>query len=304
MMDPRTIVSIMGGVVTGSDSCSVPGPGHSKADRSLSIRIDPADPLGFKANSFSPGDDWRTCRDYVAAALGLRGGGDGFRFRVPSRSISQTESLRAKSQCAASRHASEFPLQLWSEAISARGTPAEKYLTSRQLALPDRHEEVLRFHPSCIFGKGTRHPCMVALYRDIKTNEPEAIHRTALTPDGKKIDRKVLGPKGGCAIKLSPDEDVAEGLTIAEGIETALAGMALNFRPAWALGTAGEVAKFPPLSGIECLTILVDNDASGTGQASALECSERWTRAGREVFRVLPTAIGTDIADVVRGRAA
>jgi hypothetical protein len=111
-------------------------------------------------------------------------------------------------------------------------------------------------------------------------------------------------PKGGCAIKLSTDEDVAEGLTIAEGIETALAGMALNFRPAWALGTAGEVAKFPLLSGIECLTILVDNDTSGTGQASALECSRRWTSAGREVFRVLPTAIGTDIADVVRGRAA
>jgi putative DNA primase/helicase len=145
---------------------------------------------------------------------------------------------------------------------------------------------------------------MVALYRDIKTNEPKAIHRTALTPGGEKIDRKALGPKGGCAIKLSPDEDVTEGLTIAEGIETALAGMALNFRPAWALGTAGEVAKFPVLSGIECLTILVDNDASGTGQTSALECSRRWTSMGREVFRVVPTATGTDIADVVCGRAA
>jgi hypothetical protein len=103
---------------------------------------------------------------------------------------------------------------------------------------------------------------------------------------------------------LSADEDVAEGLTIAEGIETALAGMALNFQPAWALGDAGAVAKFPLLSGIECLTILVDNDISGTGQASALECSRRWTSMGREVFRVLPTAVDTDMADVVRGRAA
>jgi putative DNA primase/helicase len=290
-LSPRYIVGIMGGVVTGRDSCNVPGPGHSKADESLSIRIDPADPLGFKVHSFA-GDDWQECRDHVAAALGLKHG-----ERVSSQ-------LAPKPQCIANCRASEFPLQLWSEAMSARGTLAEKYLTSRQLALPDRHEEVLRFHPSCPFGKGARHPCMVALYRDIRTDEPKAIHRTALFPDGKKLDRKALGPKGGCAIKLSADEDVAEGLTIAEGIETALAGMALSFRPAWALGTAGEVAKFPLLSGIECLTILVDNDTSGTGQASAIECSRRWTSMGREVFRVVPTAVGSDMADIVCGRAA
>ena len=145
---------------------------------------------------------------------------------------------------------------------------------------------------------------MIALYRDIKTNEPKAIHRTALTSEGTKIDRKALGPKTKCAIKLCADEDVSAGLTIAEGIETTLAGMALNFRPAWALGDAGAVAKFPLLCGVECLTILVDNDASGTGQASALECSRRWTSMGREVFRVVPTAVDTDMADVISGRAA
>jgi putative DNA primase/helicase len=204
----------------------------------------------------------------------------------------------------AEKSRSALPLQLWSEAVSARGTIAEKYLTSRQLALPDRHDEVLRFHPSCPFGPGARHPCMVALYRDIKTNEPKAIHRTALTANGEKIDRKALGPKAGCAIKLNSDEDITEGLTIAEGLETALAGMALNFRPAWAVGDAGEMAKFAVLSGVGSLTILVDRDPNGTGQSAALECSRRWTSAGREVFRVIPTAVGMDMADVVRGRAA
>ena len=287
-LDPRTIAHIMRGDVSGRDSVLVPGPGHSPIDRSLSIKIDPTAPLGFRVNSFAS-DDWRTCHDYVAAALGLR-----------------YEAARVSTQVAAKPQGevrAALALKLWLDAISVVGTLAEKYLASRQLALPDRHE-VLRFHPSCIFGKGTRHPCMVALYRDIKTNEPKAIHRTALTPDGEKIDRKTLGPKAGCAIKLSADEDVAEGLTIAEGIETALAGMALNFRPVWALGDAGAVAKFPLLSGIECLTILVDNDASGTGQSSALECSRRWTSMGREVFRVVPTEVGADMADVVRGRAA
>ena len=279
-LNPCTIVSLIGGTITGRDSCNVPGPGHSKSDRSLSIRIDPKDSLGFKVHSFA-GDDWQVCRDYVAAALGLQ---------------------RARNDLAA--RSMDFPLQLWSEAVGARGTLVEKYLASRQLGLPDRHQEVLRFHPSCPFGKGSRHPCMVALYRDIRTNEAKAIHRTALTPDGKKIDRKFLGPADGCAIKLTADEDVTEGLTVGEGVETVLAGMALNFRPAWALGAANAIAKFPVLSGVECLTILVDRDATGTGQASALECSRRWTKAGREVFRIVPAALGADMADIVRERVA
>jgi hypothetical protein len=76
--------------------------------------------------------------------------------------------------------------------------------------------------------------------------------------------------------------------------------MQLGFRPAWALGDAGSVRKFPVLSGIECLTIIVDNDENGAGQRSALECSSRWTSAGREVFRVVPEHPGHDINDVIQ----
>ena len=252
---------------------------------------DPKTYIYHPGHSFA-GDDWQTCRDHVAAELGLK-------------YENRPANVRTPRPCGyVTKVSSEFPLQLWSEAISAIGTLAEKYLTSRQLALPDRHKEVLRFHPSCPFGKGTRLPCLVALYRDIRTDEPKAIHRTALTPDGKKIDPMSLGPVGGCAIKLTPDEDVTEGLAVGEGIETTLAGMALNFKPAWALGFAGAIAKFPVLPGIECLTILVDNDASGTGQTKALECSRRWTSMGCEVFRVVPTALGQDMADIICGRAA
>ena len=199
---------------------------------------------------------------------------------------------------------SEFPLRIWADSVSAEYSPLLKYLTYRRLTLPDQHNGVLRFHPSCPFGEGVRHPCMIALFRDIRTNEPKAIHRTALTPDGRKIGRKSLGPIGGCAIKLTPDGYVEHGLTIGEGVETTLAGMELNFRPAWAVGSAGAIAKFPLLTGIECLTILVDHDAGGAGQDSAVECSRHWTSMGREVLRVIPTMIDTDMADVFSGVAA
>jgi len=111
----------------------------------------------------------------------------------------------------------------------------------------------------------------------------------------------LLGPKSGTAIKLSPDDAVAMGLTIAEGVETALSGMQLGWQPTWSVVDAAGIAKFPILSGIEALTILVDNDESGTGQRRALECSKRWTAAGREVFRVLPQHRGHDINDVIQG---
>jgi hypothetical protein len=161
---------------------------------------------------------------------------------------------------------------------------------------PDLSPRVLRFHQHCPFGEGVRHPCLLALYRDIATDEPRAIMRTALTTDGRKIDRKALGPIRGCAVKLSDDADVSMGLTIGEGIETTLAGLLKGFAPGWALGSAGALARFPVLSGIEALTILGEDDEAN--HRAAEECARRWLAAGREVYRATST-IGGDMNDLL-----
>ena len=49
---------------------SIPGPGHSSRDRSLSVTFDPTAPDRFTVNSFA-GDDWRACKDLVRARYGL-----------------------------------------------------------------------------------------------------------------------------------------------------------------------------------------------------------------------------------------
>jgi putative DNA primase/helicase len=192
-------------------------------------------------------------------------------------------------------------LDIWSRATPIAGTPAHSYLAARGLRnLPGGADgEVLRFHPSCPY-QGERRPCMLSLLRDIKTNAPRAIQRTALSEDGAKVGRMTLGPKAGAAIKLSGEADVSTALTIGEGLETTLAGMMLGYAPAWALGDAGELAAFPVLPGIESITILVDHDCSGTGQRAALKCSSRWTEAGREVFRLVPRRPGTDVNDLLK----
>jgi len=190
--------------------------------------------------------------------------------------------------------------------VPIAGTIAAVYLANRGIHDPDAgiDGEVLRFHPSCPYDRGVRQPCMIALLRDIHSNQASAIQRTALTPNGEKIGRRTLGPKSRCAIKLSADADVADHLTIGEGCETVLAGMLLGYRPAWAVGDAGELAAFPILPGIESITVLVDHDKNETGQRAALECSRRWTSAGREVFRFMPRRTGDDVNDLLVARLA
>ena len=69
-LTPQWVAAVLGGDINGRDSVLVPGPGHSRADRSLSIKIDSGAPGGFVVYSHA-GDDPIECRDYVSAALGL-----------------------------------------------------------------------------------------------------------------------------------------------------------------------------------------------------------------------------------------
>jgi hypothetical protein len=243
---------------------------------------------------------WAGCnRLDVIAELRRRGLLDDRADRIhnePANAICQIDHLAERN--------GRLALEIWNAARDVGGTLAAQYLARRKLVLPEGVSgRAIRFHASCPFG-GDRHPTMIGLFRAIVNNEPRAIHRTALTPDGDKLGRKMLGRKSGTAIKLTPDEDVTTSIAIGEGIESTLGGMLLGFVPAWALGDVCGIASFPVLSGVETLTIFVDRDVSGTGQRCAIECSRRWTRAGRQVFRIVPIKVGADLADIIVGRAA
>jgi hypothetical protein len=139
---------------------------------------------------------------------------------------------------------------------------------------------------------------MVALFRDIVTNEPCGIHRTFLDGDGRKLDRKMLGRAGGAAIKLADDEDVTVGLHIGEGIETCLAAQLAGFRPVWALGSKVGIDSFPVLPGIAAITVLGEVNDGGANHNATETCAARWIRAGREAFIIEPL-VGDDLNDAV-----
>jgi hypothetical protein len=291
-LDPRAVAHALGGNVSGYHVIA-PGPGHSRLDRSLAIKIDPNAPDGFVCHSFA-GDDWRECREHVCQAIQV-GTSERPRRRSPPRCPTRSTALADDG----SSDRTALALHLWNGARDPRDTTVAVYLAPRGLTLSDDVADgVIRFHPNLKF-ESHRVGGMLALFRDIATNEPCGIHRTFLDADGRKLDRWMLGRAKGAAIKLDADETVTLGLHIGEGFETCLAARLAGFRPVWALGSVSGIAAFPVLAGIDAITILGEVNDDGANYSAAQACAARWRDAGREALIVTPLT-GDDLNDVWR----
>jgi hypothetical protein len=178
-----------------------------------------------------------------------------------------------------------YGLSVFEASVPLKRTVADTYLRSRGLKIGEDLSHFLRFHPGLPHSSG-KTPAMVALLRDIHTDVPTGIHRTYLTPDARKIERRMLGRARGAAIKIDAHEDVVSGLHIGEGIETCLAARHVDFRPTWALGCASAIAGFPVIAGIEALAVFGENDGASTN--AACEVCARYEAQGCETFLYLP----------------
>jgi putative DNA primase/helicase len=290
--DLRSAAQVLGGDIVGAQILFAP-PGHSRQDRSASLRFDPKAPGGFVIHSFA-GDDPLSIRDYVKERLGLASGRQARLALCPAAPVANPDDTTRTAQT----------LIIWDEARDPRGSPVEAYLHRTGLVLPDEAAgEAIRFHPACPFA-GERTPAMICLVRDVVTNKPKALHRTALTHDGHKAkingkDRMALGPIAGGVVKLTPDENVTLCLGIGEGIESALSLRNLpefGCSPVWSLISAGGVDTFPVLPGIESLWFAVDHDE--TGIRAARSTARRWRTAGAETYLITPTVPHTDLNDL------
>ena len=307
----RTIARATGGIVQGRQVLA-PGPGHTLNDQSLSIRLSAQSPTGFIVYSHS-GDDFRVARDFVAAKLGL--GPDAWKrnqslavFNIHGEAQGQPKAVDDDKQLSTDDAARIARARaIWDAAEAATGSLVESYLRSRglHLNLVSNVHEVIRFHPRTPWrdeeaGVTIYVPAMVAAMRQVQGDDVTAIHRTRLTPEGAKVGRRMLGLASGSAIKLDADDAVEMGLHVGEGIESCLAARQLGFKPAWALGSASAIERFPALAGIEALTLLAENDATN---ARAVEvCAERWAAAGADV-NIIRSTRGNDLNDVLKPEA-
>src|SRR5262249_5913667 len=153
--------------------------------------------------------------------------------------------------------------------------PAWSYLSSRGVEPDDEiiESNALRCDPACpllIDGVLTHRPALIAKLVDIHSNEFRGVQRIYLKPDGTgKADdipggsRRMLGGSDGAVCKLVADENVDIVLGVGEGVETTLSMRHLEefgATPVWACLSAGSLAEFPVLSGIEVLWVAVDHD--------------------------------------------
>jgi putative DNA primase/helicase len=195
-------------------------------------------------------------------------------------------------------------LAVWSGAAPAGGTPAALYLARR--ALPDlAASTALRWRPDVAHpsGGGGRHAAMVALVTDVDGN-PQAVHRTYLTRDGRKADltpvKASKGPVAGGAIRLHP---VAAEMVVAEGIETAAAAGVLMGLPAWAAVAAGNLERtmmLPP----EVRSVIIAGDPDPPGRAAAEGAARRWRAEGRRVRIAMPDTPPQDFNDLLMSQVS
>jgi hypothetical protein len=182
-------------------------------------------------------------------------------------------------------------VDIFDHAQPLRGSLAEEYLTSLGLIVPDAAHEVLGFHPACPFGNSIL-PCLVAYVQDCLTNEPTAVHLTALSPEATPIDCKVVGfIDCYSTIKLGGEPDASGELTIASSIEAALSAMMFGFTPVWSVLSVDGIATFPKprYHNIKRLTVIVDGDDD---VKAANTCKTRW---GSLVRIALPTSKAADL---------
>lgn len=256
-MSLKAIVAALGGdLYAGGRRANVPGPGHSPADRSVSLLL-----VGDRVivHAFA-GGDWRAvladlrARGLVDAEGRVRGGSGGGEGRLEP-------SPRERRACARS---------LWDAARPVAGTLSERHCRLRGIArgLPD----ALRHHPavpSAVYrDAGLRRPALLAAIRDA-AGELVGVEVTYLAPNGRRArlrtPRKTIGaaPQGG-AVRL----DAAGGrLLVAEGVFTALSASEWFGWPAWALLSTRNLRAWSPPPGV--VEVLVAADRGRDGEASA-----------------------------------
>ena len=189
------------------------------------------------------------------------------------------------------------------DALPLQGTAAERYFESRDLWSVAREIDDIRFHPRCVCENSEQSAVVIAM-RSIASRAITGIQRIFLDRRGRKIGKgMMLGTCSGSAMQLMPRN--GNTLHIAEGLETSLAVIALDYKPVWALGSTSLIQTFPVQLDIARLGIWADHDAEKLiggrmcrpGEKAAFICAQRWLDAGKHAKVFEPTAEGDDAAD-------
>lgn len=266
-MTLRAITAALGGdLYCGGRRASVPAPGHSAADRSVSLLLN-----GDRVVVHSFGEaTWPAIRDHLRR-LGL---------------IDQRGRILSSGGLPGAGQAEVRPDRLQRRATAAalwdgagplgRATPSRRYLQSRAIRQNPEGIGALRHHPAApvaVFRPtGSAQPALLAAIT-APDEAFTAVELVYLTASGRRDDRLrpsrktvgVLPP--GSAVRLGPAEPE---MLVGEGIVTVLSASERFGLSPWALLAANNLAAWRPPTGTTRVMIAADRGLAGETAAARL----------------------------------
>ena len=295
-MPLRNIVRALGGeLYAGGRRANVPYPGHSRADRSLSLLSD----NGRVVVSCFGGGDWKEALGHLREA-GLIDRNNRPTGCGPPMLGPFPPSLSSREKAAAA-------WRIWEGGRAIGKTLAHTHLRLRHVTgdLPGHH--VARFNPAvrlCAYRSEdwiqTR-PALVVAVHDaggaFTGVEATYLRTNARRADELRIPRKHIGAvPAGCAVRIDP---AAAHMLVAEGFVTALSARARFGLPAWALLSTRNLRSWSAPRGVRFVLIAGDNGADGRRSAGVL--AARLEAQGVRARLAFPDAEFGDWNDAAQG---
>jgi hypothetical protein len=270
-MSLAQIVRALGGdLYARGRRANIPGPGHSRTDRSVSLLL-----VGGRVivHGFA-GEDWREVLDHLQARGLVDSRGRLLRGGEPLPAADEPEQLSRRARAAAA-------CALWAEARPIAGSLSERHCRGRGLAGP--WPAALRHHPAlaaeAYSGRGPRRPALLAAIHD-RDGELVGIEITYLAAEGGRarmsLPRKTVGlAPAGSAVRLA---EAGSRLLVGEGVFTTLSAAARFGWPAWALLSTRNLRAWRPPPGVR--QVLVAGDRGRDGERSARILAAALSAAG------------------------
>jgi putative DNA primase/helicase len=274
-MSLRAIVQTLGGdLYEGGRRANVPAPGHSAADRSVSLLLE-----GDRVVVHSFGDgDWRAVLDQLRALNLIDAANaplDGAGGRPVGRPVRDFGSDRERREAA---------LRLWDAGKPLGHSLAARYCRLRGLTQDLPGTQALRHHgevPVSVYRPGRlRRPALLAGIQ-AADGRYVAVEVTYLAPNGRRaidlhLPRKIVGvTPPGCAVRM---DSAAPDMLVGEGVFATRAASEWFDLPGWALQSTRNLRAWSPPS--EVRSVLIAADRGKDGEASAERLRVRLVDAG------------------------
>ena len=280
-MSLRPIVQALGGDLYDHGlRANIPAPGHSAADRSVSLMLREGRVI---VHTFGDGD-WKDVLDYLRAE-GL--------VDAHNAPTSLSQSRRAQAAGAATGlERRQAALRIWEAGRPLDGTLSARHCAQRSVSRPLPGPDVLRHGgqtPVSAYAETRHHrPALLAAILD-KDGAFTAVEVTYLAPNARRaidlrLSRKTVGPSpANCAVRI---DAAASQMLVGEGLFTTLSASARFGLPAWALMSTRNLRHWRPPEGVR--EVLIAADRGADGEASAEQLRAGLVGAGLKARIALP----------------